>query len=63
MLEMLNRNGVSVRTGVFGFPDTAVPHGSRNEIFRKFRLDPESLASDMMKLLARADRVVRPYTG
>jgi 1-deoxy-D-xylulose-5-phosphate synthase len=51
VLEMLNKNGVCVKTGVFGFPDAAVPHGSRAEIFKRYRLDPESLAADMMKLL------------
>lgn len=53
VLEMLNKNGVSIRTGLFGFPDSAVPHGSRTAIFNKYRLDPESLAADMMRLLKR----------
>ena len=51
VLEMLNKNGICARTGLFGFPDSAVPQGSRAAIFSKYRLDPESLAADMMKLL------------
>lgn len=51
VLEMLNKNGISAKTGLFGFPDTIVSHGSRSAIFKKYRLDSESLAADIMKLL------------
>lgn len=51
VLEMLNKNGVCAKTGVFGFPDSPVHHGSRAAIFSKYRLDPESLEADIMKLL------------
>lgn len=51
VLEMLSRNGIHAATALFGFPDVPILHGSRAEIFKKYRLDPPSLATDMMKLL------------
>lgn len=51
VLEMLNKNGIHVKTGLFGFPDVPVIHGSRSQLFKKFGLDSGSLASEIMKLM------------
>jgi len=51
VLEMLNKNGIMVRTGLIGFPDTPIPQGSRREIFQKYGLDSETIASDVLRLI------------
>ncbi|MCX7923254.1 MAG: 1-deoxy-D-xylulose-5-phosphate synthase [Clostridia bacterium] len=51
VLEMLNENGVTVKTKVFGFPDKLITQGTRNDIMKMYRLDAESFAADIMKML------------
>lgn len=51
VLELLNENGLMIRTKLFGFPDIPIPQGSRNIIYEKFGLDAGSIARDIMKLL------------
>lgn len=51
VLELLNSNGFKIRTGIFGFPDIPILHGSRNELYIKYGLDADSLAKAILKLL------------
>lgn len=50
VLEMLNQRGIEVRTRIFAFPDVGVVHGSRNNLFKKYKLDPESLVEEILKM-------------
>jgi 1-deoxy-D-xylulose-5-phosphate synthase len=51
VLELLNQNGFKIKTGTFGFPDIPIVHGSRNELNKKYGLDEESIAYEILKLL------------
>lgn len=53
VLELLNVNGLLVRTRLFGFPDTMIPHGDRDILFGKYGLDADSIAHEIMRLLRR----------
>lgn len=50
VLEMINQRGINVKTKLFGFPDQPIPHGSRNQLFKKYKLDKESLVEEIFKL-------------
>jgi len=50
VLEMINQRGINVKTKIFGFPDQPIPHGSRNQLFKKYKLDTESLVEEILKL-------------
>jgi 1-deoxy-D-xylulose-5-phosphate synthase len=50
VLEMLNQKGIDVKTSIFAFPDVKVIHGSRNNLFRKYKLDHESLVAEILKM-------------
>lgn len=54
VLELLNRNGFSVKTRLFGFPDVPITHGSRDELFAKYGLDAESMTRDIERLMRKA---------
>jgi len=51
VLELINKNGMKVKTGIFGFPDTPIPQGSRKEIFEKYGMDAASISRNILKLL------------
>jgi 1-deoxy-D-xylulose-5-phosphate synthase len=51
VLQLINENGLKCRTAVFGFPDMPILHGSRKELFKKYRLDADSLAHDITRML------------
>lgn len=51
VLELLNKNGLKVRTGIFGFPDIPILHGSRSELHKMYGLDTDTLTKDILKLL------------
>lgn len=53
VLEMINQRGINVKTKLFGFPDQPIPHGSRNQLFKKYKLDKESLVEEIFKLCER----------
>ena len=40
-----------VKTKLFGFPDEPIPHGSRKELYKKYGLDPESIANETAEFL------------
>jgi len=48
VLDMLSQNGVQVKTKVFGFPDSFVKQGSIKELFIKYKLDAESIATEIL---------------
>ncbi len=50
VLEMMNQKGINVKTRIFGFPDEGITQGARNDLFKKFKLDPESLVNDILKM-------------
>ena len=49
VLSMLNQLGAKAQTKIFGFPDTFIRHGSRSELLKKYKLDPDSLVSEILK--------------
>jgi 1-deoxy-D-xylulose-5-phosphate synthase len=51
ILELLNREGLRVKTGIFGFPDTPILHGSRKLLFEKYGLDADSISREILKML------------
>ena len=51
VLEMMNQKGINVRTRIFGFPDEFIKHGSRGDLLKKYKLDPESLAEEILKMV------------
>ncbi len=53
VLEELNNIGINVKTKIFGFPDKFISHGSRKQLLRQFKLDPESLVSEILKILGK----------
>lgn len=53
ILEALNNNGLNVKVKVLGLPDIPVLQGARSSLYRKFGLDAESLAFEILKILGR----------
>lgn len=53
VLEMLNTKGILVRSKLFGFPDRPIPHGSIDELFGKYGLDPVTIAAETDRLLEK----------
>ena len=51
ILELLNSKGFMVKSKLFGFPDEPIPHGSRDELFGKYGLDPDTVAVETAKFL------------
>lgn len=50
ILEMMNQLGINVKTKIFGFPDQPVVHGSKNELYIKYKMDPESIKKEILKI-------------
>jgi len=50
VLEMINQKGYNIKTRIFGFPDQPIMQGSKNSIFKKHKLDPESIVSEILKM-------------
>lgn len=48
VLEALNQAGIHTDIKIFGFPDTPVTHGAKNDLYRKYGLDPESIANKIL---------------
>ncbi len=53
VLEMVNRKGINIKTRIFGFPDECVNHGARNDLFKKYGLDPESLVNEILEMFKK----------
>jgi 1-deoxy-D-xylulose-5-phosphate synthase len=51
LLELLTHLKVSADIRLFGFPDEPITHGSSNEIYRKYKLDSESIAWEIIGML------------
>ena len=52
--ECFNNMGIKASIRNFGFPDTAVPHGSRNELYLKYGLDSSSLTNSIIDFINRS---------
>jgi 1-deoxy-D-xylulose-5-phosphate synthase len=50
VLEMLNQRGINIKTKLFGFPDIPIIHGSKNALMKKYKLDPDSIVEEILKL-------------
>jgi len=50
VLEMINQRGINIKSKLFGFPDQPITHGSRNQLFKRYKLDEESLVEEILKL-------------
>ncbi len=51
VLEMINQKGINVKTRMFGFPDKFIPHGSKNELIQNYKLDPDAIVRDVLKVM------------
>jgi 1-deoxy-D-xylulose-5-phosphate synthase len=51
LLELLTHLKVSADIRLLGFPDEPITHGSSNEIYRKYKLDSESIAWEILGML------------
>lgn len=51
VLELVNKNGLKVKSSLFGFPDIPIPQGQRKEIFEKYGLDAVSISHDILRML------------
>jgi 1-deoxy-D-xylulose-5-phosphate synthase len=53
VLQMLNKFGLKIDIKLFGYPDQFVAQGTRNDLFRIYKLDSHSLAHEILKLLQK----------
>ncbi|HEY9061306.1 MAG TPA: 1-deoxy-D-xylulose-5-phosphate synthase [Pseudobacteroides sp.] len=53
VLEMINQRGINVKSRLFGFPDQPIIHGSKNELFKKYKLDADSLVGEVLKMFKK----------
>ncbi len=53
VLEMMNQKGINIKTRIFGFPDECITHGKKSDLLKKYKLDPESLISEILKMWKR----------
>jgi len=54
VLETINQKGINVTTRMFGYPDAFIPHGSIKELVHMYRLDPDSIFNDVLKLINKS---------
>ncbi len=47
VLEYLNQQGITTPCLLLGIPDIVVPHGQRNELFKEFHLNAESIINKL----------------
>jgi 1-deoxy-D-xylulose-5-phosphate synthase len=53
VLELLNNSKSSAKVRIIGYPDIPIMQGSRSSLYRKYGLDAESLANEVLKMLGR----------
>lgn len=51
VLEFINQERIPAKTLLLGFPDEPIPHGDRKLIYRKYRLDPDSMRERILNFL------------
>jgi len=51
VLELLSQNSIYYPVKIFGFPDEPILHGSRKEIFRKYKMDAQSIAEEVKRFV------------
>lgn len=49
VLGLLNKNNCNVRTKIIGFPDQPIYQGSRDELYKKYKLDAQSVTQELLK--------------
>lgn len=56
VLEFINEEQISARALLLGFPDEPIPHGSREEIYMKYGLDPASMRERILDFFGVASK-------
>lgn len=51
VLELINKNSLKTKLSIMGLPDEFIPHGSRNELLAKLKLDVDSIADHIKSSL------------
>ena len=52
VLELINSEGMKdIRVKNYGFPDKFIEHGTIDEIFKRYKLDAESIFIDLVSFL------------
>ncbi|GAE87663.1 1-deoxy-D-xylulose 5-phosphate synthase [Acetivibrio straminisolvens JCM 21531] len=54
VLETINQKGINAAVKMFGYPDAFIPHGSTKELAHMYRLDPDSIFNDILKLINKS---------
>lgn len=49
VLELFNLKDLNIRTKIMGFPDQPVYQGSKDELFKKYKLDADSIVTEILK--------------
>ncbi len=57
ILEMISEYGLFPQTKIFGFPDELVTHGSKEELFKKYRLDTNSIVKSVINHINNNRRI------
>ena len=55
VIEDLLRSEHSVSISKMGWPDTFIPHGSKDQLMKKYGLDAESIA-DKIEIIQKKER-------
>lgn len=58
VLELINRKDIYAKTKICGFPDHFITQGSRNDLIRMNRLDPESITNEIIKMLKQSHNLM-----
>lgn len=51
VLELINKSAIKTKLSILGLPDKFIPHGSRNELLEKLKLDADSVADHIKSSL------------
>lgn len=52
ILELMNENSLNnIKVKIFGFPDEPIPQGSRDSLYKKYKMDEESLMKQIKQFL------------
>ena len=54
VLEVLNKHRLNTHLEVMGLPEEFIPHGPRNELLKKIRLDSASIANNILQIINTA---------
>ena len=51
IIELVNDSSLNIKTKIFGFPDEPIPQGSRDSLFKKYKMDAESLFEQIQQFI------------